>query len=47
MTVETLDSRPELRAVTRDQEFYSAILIELESIDWAVRELLKLAKEGK
>ena len=47
MSVETLDSRPELRAITHDQEFFTALLVELEGINWAVRELLTLAQQGK
>jgi len=47
MSVETLDSRPELRAITFDQQFFAAMLIELEGINWAVRELLKQTKESK
>jgi len=44
MSVEKLDSRPELRAITYDQAWFSAMLVELEGINWAVRELLKVTK---
>jgi len=44
MSVEKLDSRPELCPVTFDQMFYSAELIELEAIHHCLRELLRLTK---
>ena len=45
--MDRLESRPDLLAVTHDQEFYSALLIELEAINGGVRDLLKLAREAK
>jgi hypothetical protein len=45
--VDRLESRPDLKIITHDQEWYSALLIELEAIAGGVRDLVKLAREAK